>query len=220
MAEIIHFNKQVSKHKAEDLINYRINDVYFGEDFHFCKKTGKVTKLPPHKIVMGYFVFDAKNKRLLDPANTDDGFIPAFLEEIKGKKVNVESRGHHKYVIVNGVCIVKCTAGKIVYVNLPTIQQIDDHFLSKDTYVTYMSARRAKTVGVDFMRRNACLKNLILTQALAIGEDALAYHSSDLYHLDLSSMDKGQRDNVFYFANNMADMKPAYFNYLTKSTVR
>ncbi|MDR1337669.1 MAG: hypothetical protein LBJ73_01415 [Rickettsiales bacterium] len=106
--------------------NTEVNNMYFGQDFFVAD--GVVREFDDNtQLVMDNFVFDLKNRWLVDMADTDDDFVYEFENLIKDKPVQVtKNKDGTKVVSVDGRDIVKLYDGRIIEVELPDTKTLNE----------------------------------------------------------------------------------------------
>jgi hypothetical protein len=158
--------------------NHEVEGVYFGDDFYV--KHGKIHDLDKgNQVMMDYFVLDTKTGTLTNPSSAEDGFVAAFNQEIKGKRVHItkDERGR-RCIMADGYCVAKTNGGEIVSVDLPNVQSIGDNFLRRNTSLTEISLPSARDIGACFLFFNRPLVHINLPEAQRIGEDFLRNNNS------------------------------------------
>lgn len=163
-------NGQVIKYNNER------NDIYFGEDFYAVR--GIIYPLDKGtEVMMDYFVYDMHSKTFKNPLNVDDGFIDAFNEQVKDKKVHIVlNEVGNQCVLANGVQILEIKEGQIVKVNFPDVTEIKHHFLCLDTTVESFSADNAKLFGESLLYNNKILKSFSAEKAEIFGRNGLCFN--------------------------------------------
>ena len=146
--------------------NYEMNNVYFGENFYV--KDGIMHELNKNsQIMMDYFVFDMHDMILYNPAGIKDGFIAAFQEAIKGKKLlpistNEGDKTRKTLATTDGSCVIEVLGGKIISVALQNVTEIGDEFLSWNETLSELSLPEVKKIGDWFLYNNNTLSELSL----------------------------------------------------------
>ncbi len=162
--------------------NYKIGDIYFGENFYALHdKIYEINK--DSQVVLDYFIWDNKEKRLLNPSGLDDGFIDAFNTEIKNKKITAKPKG----IFADNVEIVRIQNGKIVYVNFPSVGHIGDGFMRHSNGLMELNLTSVLTVKNEFLR--FCRNNVKISMPnlTDVGNDFLGCNTG-LTEIDLQKL--------------------------------
>ena len=160
------YNGQVLKYHTER------NNTYFGENFFL--KDGIVCGLDKRTdIMLDAFVFNNQNKVLSNPAGLNDAFVSAFMQEIEGKKVRIDSDKEtgHKLVCADGAQILDVYEGKIIGLHFPAATEIGDGFLMGNETVRYVSLPNVEKIGDDFMYFNDSLASVNMPNVVEIGDN-------------------------------------------------
>lgn len=130
--------------------NYEINNVYFGDDFYYGN--GEIKRLDSgREIMLDYFIFDMKTRELKNPAELKDGFVDAFLQEIEGKKIQIENtKEGNRRLVIEGGGYAETSGGKIVSLFMPSVGRIGDNFLCKNKSAKEISLPGTRSVGWRF----------------------------------------------------------------------
>ncbi|HNY25478.1 MAG TPA: hypothetical protein PKJ33_02955 [Alphaproteobacteria bacterium] len=121
--------------------NTEVNNIYFGNDFFV--QDGIVHEIDnDSEIMLDNFVFNLKNQWLVDIADTNDDFIPAFEENIKDKKIKIiKNNADEKIILADEQEIVKVYNGRIITVSFPNTKVFkgQNQFLRNSNFVQKIS---------------------------------------------------------------------------------
>lgn len=159
----------------------RINHFYCGTNFYIHNNTPyKINKNT--QIVCAPFIIDLKNKKVLDPAQTDDSFPVVLEAELQNKKLKLtkDTQGNH-YLYANGIQMLKINAnGQIKELHLEDTQTIGDNFgaaLSLTNMLEKLSAPNLTQVGNNFFTYGESIKSLYLPELKTTQHHFLTYNT-------------------------------------------
>ncbi|MDE6250879.1 MAG: leucine-rich repeat domain-containing protein [Alphaproteobacteria bacterium] len=174
------YNKQLLK------TNFEVNNCYFGDGFY--AKDGEIIDIDKNnQIQMDYFIWDNKQKKLLNPSGTTDGFVQVFNNFVQGKKVTVSGKAPNQTITVDGEKIIELGNNQIVTLNLPGITDIPPEFLALNKSIQQINLPNVKTIGNRFLNHNENLQKLSLPEAVTIGNFALS-QNTDMQELSLPNV--------------------------------
>lgn len=178
--------------------NYELNNVYFGENCY--AQNGKVYELDKNsELMLDYFVLNLKDRTITNPSRERDAFVEALQEEIKDKKLQIiVNQQGNKCLQADGHTIVELEHGKIKAVNLDSVKNIGNNFLSWNTSLKEISLSQAADIGNNFLYDNKGMDKILLPQVTKIGNDFLR-NNETLTEIDLP---KVQNIGDWFLGNN------------------
>jgi len=163
--------------------NYEVDNVYFGSNYYFSGST--ITKLDSNsQVMMDYMILDMKTKKISAPIK-DDTYI-AFRTAFEGKTINKTTNKFDKTTSIStpdGDSVV-IKDGKIIKLNLPSIEKIGDNFLRRNTSLTSINLPNVREIGDNFISFNQILSYLNAPKLQYTGKDFLTCNT-ELTELNL-----------------------------------
>lgn len=177
---------------------YEIHNAYIGENFY--EQHGRIHELDKNsQTMLDYFIWDAKQQKLLNPTGVDDGFIRAFRTEAAGRKVTLTGRAPNQTLCIDGTEAIKLQGGRIVWLNFPNVENAAQNFLAHNTLLKQLHMENLKTAGSNFLTYNEGLCNLNLPR---------------LEHTDSGFL----TSNETITSVNLPNLKHAGMHFLTANT--
>ncbi len=166
--------------------NYEANNMYFGANFY--AKDGKIHQTDSAKeLMLDNFILNWQTKQLKNPLGEEDGFINAFNSEVKNKKLNIlNTKNGEKSIFADNFEIIRIKNGNIIFLNFPSVTDINNYFLYRNVTLKEISLKNAKKIGNHFLCYNAKLHSAYLPTAKDIS-DYFLYYNQDLTSLHLPS---------------------------------
>ena len=180
----VHFNVDFNATKAEipphfKMIhdrfiryNYEVENTYFGSNFY--TQGSDITKLDPNsQYMIDHFIWDAKQKKLLNPSGKIDSTYEILRGMLEGKKVRIESNRfdkNEKIIYADGIQIVHLMDGKIRGLNLPGVREVGDFFLAHNTTIKKIELPDLETAGDCFLNQAESLTELHAPKLRSVGE--------------------------------------------------
>lgn len=159
--QIIHYHEEVK-------------NVYFGKDFY--AKNGVIYPIDKDKeIMLENVILNLKTHSLTSPWQKKSAFMQAFEIEIKDKKLQVlKSDDNTRSLYANGVFLACFSQGRLIALNLPSVQEIGNCFLQSATELKQFSAPQIRKIGYNFLYLNEKLSTLKLPRIKDISDCFLA----------------------------------------------
>lgn len=153
--------------------NYEVENTYFGSNFY--AQGSDITKLDPNsQYMIDYFIWDAKQKNLLNPANKpDDATYEVLKKLLEGKKVSIKNNPlykNEKMVYADGVQIAHLVDGKIRGLNLVGVREVGDFFLAHNTTIKKIELPDLERAGDCFLNQAESLTELHAPKLHSVGE--------------------------------------------------
>ncbi len=162
--------------------NYEVNNVYYGKDF--IASGDQIYGIDKRsQIIMDYFIFDFKQKKILKEFNgidlcSNDCFADVFNEEISDTTIQTKRTPNNTYTIIsNNNPVIEIKDGIIRNLNLSKITKIGDNFLSRDKTIRKIYMPNVLEVGDFFLHTNKVLSTIELTKCKKFGHQFLYYNT-------------------------------------------
>ncbi len=174
--------------------NLEVNNIHFGDKYYV--KNGQLHEIDSDKqILMDNFLFDIKNKKIIDVANSKDPFVEVFSKEIADKTIQITKQKNGNHIFANGVDIATVQNGQITALNLTSATELKDNFLFYNRSLEKFSAPQLvkmgnkcfsycdslydfqtpclKEMGDNCLRRTFNLKQVFLPKLVKMGTECL-----------------------------------------------
>ena len=187
--------------------NYEINNVYYCPT-NVIIDVFKVKKLPPHQMLVDYFIFDFKNNTisLYDKTLTDD-FInqtrniekivyennTITLKKKDGSVINIGIDDNRRITSISYKNLTECGDGFLQYnstieqLDLPNLAVCGKDFLYFNTGLTALNLPALERCGSSFLRQNEKIGEL-KTPRLKSCENAFLYYNNTLTSIELLNL--------------------------------
>ncbi len=134
--------------------NYEVENTYFGADYY--SKGSDITRLNPNcQYMIDYFIWDAQEKKLLNPANKpNDSTYEVLKKLLEGKNVRIENNPvykNEKIFYADGVQVAHTIDGKIRGLNLVEVRKVGDNFLDRNETIKKIELPDLETAGKCFL---------------------------------------------------------------------
>lgn len=148
--------------------NFEINNHYIGDGF-YTQDASVIDIDKNNQVQLDYFIWDNKQKKLLNPLKAYDCFPDIFNDFIQDKKVTISGKAPNQTILVDGEKVIEIENNHIVTLNMPHLTAVKDHFLIRNTHLRSISLPNVTTIGNYFLYNNLKLQSISLPNASTIG---------------------------------------------------
>ena len=163
--------------------NFEINNHYIGDGF-YTQDASVIDIDKNNQVQLDYFIWDNKQKKLLNPLKAYDCFPDIFNDFIQDKKVTISGKAPNQTILVDGEKVIEIENNHIVTLNMPHLTAVKDHFLIRNTHLRSISLPNVTTIGNYFLYNNLKLQSISLPNASTIGNYFLR-NNTDLESISL-----------------------------------
>lgn len=155
--------------------NFEVNNCYFGDGFFLYARSGQFIETDKsNQVQLDYFIWDNKQKKLLNPSYEDDCFPDIFNAFIQDKKVTISGKAPNQTILVDGEKVIEIENNHIVTLNMPNIEIINNNFLAYNKKLQSIQLPHVKKIGAYFLVQNKNLQSIDLPLTTEVGKGFLS----------------------------------------------